>query len=58
MKKRRTLPPGSRHHERWCAVYRGKACDCDDDNRRPHRRPRPLPSGGTAPAEHEELENA
>jgi hypothetical protein len=46
----RKLPPGSRHHEDWCAIYRGKPCDCDDDgDRRPRRRPAPL-SGGAAPA--------
>jgi hypothetical protein len=46
--KGRELPRWSRHHESWCAIFRGKPCDCDDD-RPPQRRRRPL-SGGGAPA--------
>jgi hypothetical protein len=56
--KRRKLPPGSRHHLDWCAVFRGGRCDCeDDDHRPPPRRRRPLPSGGAAERD-KELENA
>jgi len=40
---RRKLPPWSRHHETWCAIFRGKSCDCDDDLP-PGRRRLPLPS--------------
>jgi hypothetical protein len=36
--KRRTLPPWSRHHEYWCAIFDGGRCDCDD-RRRGDRRP-------------------
>ena len=59
--KRPKLPPWSGHHEPWCAVFKGKSCDCDDgDDRRPRRR-RPL-SGGGAPApkreKQKELEDA
>ena len=43
--RRRKLPPGTRHHEPWCAVFFGKACDCDDD-RPPPRRRRPSPLSG------------
>jgi hypothetical protein len=38
--KRRKLPPGSRHHEPWCAIFRGLLCDCDDGGVR-HRPRRP-----------------
>lgn len=31
MKRQPKLPPWSRHHEPWCAIFRGKSCDCDDD---------------------------
>jgi hypothetical protein len=46
---RRKLPPWSRHHERFCAIYRGRPCDCDDDKGPPRYRRRPL-AGGNAPA--------
>ena len=57
--KRRVLPPGSRHHEPWCAVYQWKICDCDDDRRDPRYRRRPL-AGGDAPTpeRRKELEGA
>jgi hypothetical protein len=32
MRPSKKLPPGSRHHEPWCAIFRGKRCDCDDDD--------------------------
>jgi hypothetical protein len=55
MKRRKPkLPPWSRHHEPWCAVYRGKSCDCDDDGNGPGRH-RPV-SGGDAPAPERERE--
>jgi hypothetical protein len=59
MRPSKKLPPGSRHHEPWCAFFRGKRCDCDDDDHRPpHYRQRP-PSGGDAPPERkQELEDA
>jgi hypothetical protein len=59
--KRRKLPPWSRHHEEWCAVYRGKGCDCDDGNDRRPRRRRPLSGDGAPPPERKkekELEEA
>jgi hypothetical protein len=57
--KRRALPPGSRHHEPWCAVFRGKRCDCDDDRHLPRYRHRPLAGGGTsAPKLEKEPEDA
>jgi hypothetical protein len=55
--RRRKLPPGTRHHEPWCAIFFGKPCDCDDDDRRPRRRRPPPLSGGEAPSNQErELE--
>jgi hypothetical protein len=55
----RKLPPWSRHHEPWYAIFRGKGCDCDDDGGRRIRRRRPN-SGGDAPAPEREkkLEDA
>jgi hypothetical protein len=55
----RKLPPWSRHHEPWYAIFRGKGCDCDDDGGRRIRRRRPS-SGGDAPAPEREkkLEDA
>ena len=36
--------PWGRWHESWCAIFRGKSCDCDDDggHREPRRRLPPL----------------
>jgi hypothetical protein len=31
----RRKSPWGRWHEDWCAVFRGKSCDCDDDDHRP-----------------------
>ena len=31
--------PWGRWHESWCAVFRSKSCDCDDDDGG-HREPR------------------
>src|SRR5262249_27196689 len=59
MRRRRQLPPGSPHHEFWCGIFEGRACDCDDDwgeRRRP--RPRPLPPDGVSPKKREEMEEA
>jgi hypothetical protein len=57
--RRRKLPPWSRHHEPWCAVFKGQPCDCDDDDRREgRRRPRPLSGGGAPPKQERELEDA
>jgi hypothetical protein len=45
--KRRTLPPWSRHHEYWCAIFAGGRCNCDDDPPREDRPTRRLgPEGG------------
>jgi hypothetical protein len=46
--RNKTLPPGSAWHQYWCAIFKGKKCDCDDDHRprRPH--PRPLRDGAGA----------
>jgi hypothetical protein len=55
---RRKLPPWSRHHEPWCAIFQGRSCDCDDDFGPPRRR-RPLPSGDApAPDREREFEDA
>ena len=35
----RRLPPGSRWHQYWCGIFRGKRCDCDEGD--PRRAPRP-----------------
>jgi hypothetical protein len=58
--RRRKLPPWSRHHEEWCAVYRGEPCDCDNDTGGRKRRPKPSPlqSGGVTPKQEKELEDA
>ena len=32
--RNKTLPPGSRWHQYWCAIFQGKSCDCDDGGRR------------------------
>jgi hypothetical protein len=61
MRPPKKLPPWSRHHEKWCAVFRGKSCDCDDDggHREPRRRQPPLGGGGAPPKKRErELEDA
>jgi hypothetical protein len=47
--RRRKLPPGTRHHEPWCAVFFGKPCNCDDDDRPKPNRQRPPLRGGEAP---------
>jgi hypothetical protein len=54
--RRRKLPPGTRHHEPWCAIFYGKACNCDDDDRPKPRRPRPPLSGGDVPKREPVLE--
>jgi hypothetical protein len=36
--RNKRLPPGSRWHQCWCAIFKGKKCDCDDDNYRPGTR--------------------
>lgn len=58
MRRKRKLPPGTRHHEPWCGVFYGKSCDCDDGSYRLQRRPTPL-GGGEAPLKADrELEEA
>jgi hypothetical protein len=55
MRPPKKLPPWSRHHEPWCAVFRDKPCDCDDDDPRPPQR---SPRGGAPPPERkQELED-
>jgi hypothetical protein len=52
--------PWGRWHEDWCAIFRGKSCDCDDDggHREPRRRLPPLGGGGVPPKKRErELED-
>jgi len=57
MRPPKKLPPWSRHHESWCAVFRGKPCDCDDDNHRPAgRRRSPLSGGDVEPKRERALE--
>jgi hypothetical protein len=60
MRPPKKLPPWSRHHEPWCAIFRDQPCDCDDDDRRPPQyRQRPPRGGGAAPPERkQELEDA
>ena len=53
--------PRGRWHKSWCAVFRGKPCDCDDDggHREPRRRQPPLGGGSAPPKKREhELEDA
>jgi hypothetical protein len=61
MRPPKKLPPWSRHHEPWCAVYRDKPCDCDDGGHRPrhgHRRLRGGGGGVVPPERKRELEDA
>jgi len=53
---RKKLPPWSRHHEHWCAVFNDKPCNCDDDGQDRTRRRRPPPSEGAETPDREELE--
>jgi len=39
MRHPKKLPPWSRHHEPWCAVFRDKPCDCEPPQRPPRRLP-------------------
>jgi hypothetical protein len=50
MKRRRTLPPGSRHHEYWCAIFVGRPCNCEDPPRGDRRPIRRLGPGGAEQA--------
>jgi len=55
---KRKLPPGTRHHEPWCAIFWGKTCDCDDDHGpEPYYKIRGG-GGGQLPKKAKELENA
>jgi hypothetical protein len=47
-KLNKQLPPGSRHHQYWCAIFRGERCDCDDLPPRPSRRIRGDGGGAAA----------
>jgi len=59
MRSPKKLPPWSRHHENWCAIFRGKSCDCGDDGRRPQvRRRSPLSGGDVPPKRERQLEDA
>jgi hypothetical protein len=55
MRPPKKLPPWSRHHESWCAVFRGKPGDCDDDDHRPASRRRSPLSGGDVPPKRERV---
>jgi hypothetical protein len=55
--RRRKLPPGTRFHEYWCAIYRDRPCDCSDDDHRPPETRRPL-GGGPAHKKEMEMEDA
>ena len=49
--RNKTLPRGSRWHQYWCAIFRGKPCDCEDDAGGQRRRqPRPRSGGSSANA--------
>src|SRR5262249_30137017 len=48
-RKNKTLPPGSRHDQYWCAILKGGRCDCDDDPPPAPRRRRGTSSGGAKP---------
>jgi hypothetical protein len=49
--RNKTLPPGSRHHVYWCAIFNGKPCDCGQSDRRRRRgRPRPGQGGSSVSA--------
>jgi hypothetical protein len=50
------LPPGSRWHQYFCAIFRGQRCDCDQLP--PGPRLRRQSGGGGASAKSEEVENA
>jgi hypothetical protein len=52
--------PWGRWHEDWCAIFRGKSCDCDDGggHREPRRRLPPLSGGGAPLKNQNELEDA
>jgi len=51
--RNKRLPPGSRHHQYWCAIFWGKRCDCDDDGR-PSPARRRGPASGAAERELED----
>jgi hypothetical protein len=55
---KRKLPPRSRRHEYWCAIYDGKPCNCDDDGRERRRRNPPLSGGGAPKQKQEEPQEA
>ena len=54
--KRRKLPPGSRHHEYWCAIFYGRRCNCDDNGDPPRITRRGGPSGAEPPKKDEKRE--
>jgi hypothetical protein len=54
----RSLPPGTRHQEPWCAIFYGKVCNCDDDRPKPGRPRQPLKGGGLLPKQERVLEEA
>ena len=45
--RNKTLPPGSRWHQYWCAIFQGRRCDCDEEPPSVPRR-RSGPSSGGA----------
>jgi hypothetical protein len=56
MPRKRKLPPSSRHHQSWCAIFYGRPCDCDDDLPPNRRRHRPLVPGGVTDRDRRERE--
>jgi len=52
----RKLEPWRRHHEPWCAIFRGKSCDCDDNGREREHPHHPPLQGGPAGKRERELE--
>ena len=56
--RNKTLPPGSRWHQYWCAIFRRKPCDCDGPPPRPPRRLRRGGGGAAAASMKQELEDA
>jgi hypothetical protein len=48
--RNKTLPPGSRWHQYWCAIFEDKPCDCDDEDRGREHPLEPYPRKGGRPA--------
>lgn len=57
-RRNKTLPPGSRWHQWWCAIFQGCRCDCDDDQHRDRKRRSPPSRGGELIKDKHALEDA